>query len=98
MTSLQNINAPFDFTYLHSFSRDNDFLIEIIDLCLINTPLYMESLNSSFAKKELERVIFFLYRIKSTTSVMGRNDISIYICGIEKKNLGGTIISCRSGI
>ena len=93
MTDQKNKDSYLDFSYLQEFSTDNAFLIEMIDLCQKNTSLYIEGLKVNFEKRDLVQVTNCLLRIKSTATIMGRNDISILIRQIEGKIYSGIAYS-----
>jgi len=77
-------NSPLDLSYLRDMSGDSaEFMIEMIDMFKLQTPLYVADLEQSIAKEDWEKAAGFAHKIKPTLSYVGREDARGHLQFIE---------------
>lgn len=77
-------NAPLDLSYLSDMSGDSaEFMIEMIDMFKLQTPLYVADLEQAIAAREWEKAAGFAHKIKPTFSYVGREDARGHLQQIE---------------
>lgn len=60
-------NSPLDLSYLSDMSGDSaEFMIEMIDMFKVQTPLYIADLEQSFEAQDWEKVAGYAHKIKPT--------------------------------
>lgn len=75
MINVQKNNEPLDLSYLRDMSGDSaEFIIEMIDMFKVQTPLYMADLGKAIEDKDWPRVSNCAHKIKPTFSYVGRED------------------------
>ena len=75
MIDLQKNNEPLDLSYLRDMSGDSaEFIIEMIDMFKVQTPLYMADLGKAIEDQDWPRVSNCAHKIKPTFSYVGRED------------------------
>ena len=68
-------NSPLDLSYLRDMSGDSaEFMIEMIDMFKLQTPLYIADLEGAINAQEWEKAAGFAHKIKPTLSYVGRED------------------------
>lgn len=77
-------NSPLDLSYLRDMSGDSaEFMIEMIDMFKIQTPLYVADLEQSFEAQDWEKMAGYAHKIKPTLSYVGREDARGHLQLIE---------------
>lgn len=75
-----------DLSYLRDVSSgSNEFMIEMIELFLEQTPAYFEQLNKSIAEENWARVAEIAHKIKPTLAFMGADAAKESMADIESK-------------
>ncbi|WP_316818379.1 Hpt domain-containing protein [Pedobacter nyackensis] len=75
MINLQKNNEPLDLSYLRDMSGDSaEFIIEMIDMFKLQTPLYITDLEKAIEDKDWPRVSNCAHKIKPTFAYVGRED------------------------
>ncbi len=75
MINLQKNNEPLDLSYLRDMSGDSaEFIIEMIDMFKMQTPLYIADLRRAIEDKDWPRVSNCAHKIKPTFAYVGRED------------------------
>lgn len=75
MINLQKNKEPLDLSYLRDMSGDNaEFIIEMIDMFKLQTPLYITDLEKAIEDKDWPRVSNCAHKIKPTFAYVGRED------------------------
>jgi hypothetical protein len=68
-------NQPLDLSYLREMSGDGiDFMLEMLDAFLKQTPLYMADLASAIAAEDWKATSEAAHKIKPTFYYVGRED------------------------
>jgi HPt (histidine-containing phosphotransfer) domain-containing protein len=84
MINLQKNNEPLDLSYLRDMSGDSaEFIIEMIDMFKIQTPLYISDLEKAIEDKDWPRVSNCAHKIKPTFAYVGREDARDYMQMME---------------
>jgi HPt (histidine-containing phosphotransfer) domain-containing protein len=84
MIDLEKNNSPLDLSYLSDMSGDSaEFMIEMIDMFKIQTPLYIAELEQSIAAEDWEKAAGHAHKIKPTLSYVGREDARGHLQHIE---------------
>lgn len=84
MVNLQKNNEPLDLSYLRDMSGDSaEFIIEMIDMFKIQTPLYISDLEKAIVDKDWPRVSNCAHKIKPTFAYVGREDARDYMQMME---------------
>jgi len=84
MIDLEKNNSPLDLSYLSDMSGDSaEFMIEMIDMFKIQTPLYIADLEQSIIEKDWEKAAGHAHKIKPTLSYVGREDARGHLQYIE---------------
>ena len=79
-----NDNHPLDLSYLIGMVGHNpDFMIEIFDTFIEQTPVYLAELDGALALKNWEEVGDCAHKIKPTFSYIGRDDVKDFVQEIE---------------
>ncbi|MCX2574845.1 Hpt domain-containing protein [Pedobacter sandarakinus] len=80
----KNDNHPLDLSYLIQMVGHNpEFMIEVFDTFLAQTPFYMAELEDAMLHKSWEKVGNCAHKIKPTFSYVGRADIKDFVQKIE---------------
>ncbi len=75
-----------DMSYLRDVSSgSNEFMIEMIELFLEQTPAYFEQLNTFIAEENWSRVAEIAHKIKPTLAFMGADAAKERMAEIESK-------------
>ncbi|MCX2479564.1 Hpt domain-containing protein [Pedobacter sp. MC2016-15] len=84
MIDAEKNNSPLDLSYLRDMSGDSaEFMIEMIDMFKLQTPLYIADLEQSIIAQEWEKAAGFAHKIKPTLSYVGREDARGHLQLIE---------------
>lgn len=84
MINEEKNNTPLDLSYLRDMSGDSaEFMIEMIDMFKIQTPLYITDLEESIKAEDWEKAAGFAHKIKPTLSYVGREDARGHLQYIE---------------
>jgi HPt (histidine-containing phosphotransfer) domain-containing protein len=84
MIDAEKNNSPLDLSYLRDMSGDSaEFMIEMIDMFKLQTPLYIADLEQSIVAQEWEKAAGFAHKIKPTLSYVGREDARGHLQLIE---------------
>jgi HPt (histidine-containing phosphotransfer) domain-containing protein len=77
-------NSPLDLSYLSDMSGDSaEFMIEMIDMFKLQTPLYIADLEASIAAGDWDKAAGYAHKIKPTLSYVGREDARGHLQYIE---------------
>ncbi|WEK18198.1 MAG: Hpt domain-containing protein [Candidatus Pedobacter colombiensis] len=75
MINLQKNKEPLDLSYLRDMSGDSaEFIIEMIDMFKMQTPLYIADLGKAIEDKDWPRASNCAHKIKPTFAYVGRED------------------------
>ena len=75
MLDLQKNNEPLDLSYLRDMSWDSaEFIIEMIDMFKVQTPMYIADLGKAIEDRDWPRVSNCAHKIKPTFAYVGRGD------------------------
>lgn len=84
MISEQKNNEPLDLSYLKDMCGDSpEFIIEMIDLFKVQTPVYIEELQQALAEKDWVKVSASAHKVKPTFVYVGREDAKEFMQEIE---------------
>lgn len=84
MIDIEKNNSPLDLSYLRDMSGDSaEFMIEMIDMFKLQTPLYIADLEASIAAADWEKAAGHAHKIKPTLSYVGREDARGHLQLIE---------------
>jgi HPt (histidine-containing phosphotransfer) domain-containing protein len=84
MINEQKNNEPLDLSYLKDMCGDStEFIIEMIDLFKVQTPLYMAELEQAVANKDWAKVSASAHKMKPTFVYVGREDAKEFMQSIE---------------
>lgn len=84
MINEEKNSMPLDLSYLRDMSGDSaEFMIEMIDMFKLQTPLYIKDLEDAIQAQDWEKVAGFAHKIKPTLSYVGREDARAYLQYIE---------------
>jgi HPt (histidine-containing phosphotransfer) domain-containing protein len=84
MIDAEKNNSPLDLSYLRDMSGDSaEFMIEMIDMFKLQTPLYIADLEQSITAQEWDKAAGFAHKIKPTLSYVGREDARGHLQLIE---------------
>ena len=76
-----------DLTYLRDVASDNtEFMIEMIDIFLAQTPGYVEQLTTAVDQKDWSKMAELSHKIKPTMSFMGVESAKNTLGDIETKS------------
>jgi HPt (histidine-containing phosphotransfer) domain-containing protein len=79
-------NLQIDLTYLNEIAGgDAEFMIDMIDIFIEQTPLYSEQLIEAVAAKDWKTVGDIAHKIKPTLAFMGVNQAKEQMASIEQK-------------
>src|SRR5689334_16038061 len=77
-------NEPLDLSYLKDMCGDSpEFIIEMIDLFKVQTPVYIEELEQAMADEDWAKVSATAHKIKPTFVYVGREDAKEFMQTIE---------------
>jgi len=84
MINEEKNNSPLDLSYLRDMSGDSaEFMIEMIDMFKLQTPLYVADLEQSILAEDWDKAAGFAHKIKPTLSYVGREDARGHLQVIE---------------
>lgn len=84
MINEEKNNLPLDLSYLRDMSGDSaEFMIEMIDMFKLQTPLYITDLEQAIQSKDWEKAAGYAHKIKPTLSYVGREDARGYLQQLE---------------
>lgn len=84
MINVQKNNEPLDLSYLKDMSGDSaEFIIEMIDLFKVQTPVYIAELKQAVADKDWAKVSQSAHKVKPTFVYVGREDVKEFMQKIE---------------
>ncbi|WP_158800568.1 Hpt domain-containing protein [Pedobacter sp. L105] len=84
MINEEKNNSPLDLSYLRDMSGDSaEFMIEMIDMFKLQTPLYVADLEQSILAEDWEKAAGHAHKIKPTLSYVGREDARVHLQHIE---------------
>ncbi|MFC4211141.1 Hpt domain-containing protein [Pedobacter lithocola] len=84
-------NHPLDLSYLKEMvGHDPEFMIEVLETFLEQTPVYLVELNDALLNKDWKKVANCAHKIKPTFTYVGRDDVKDFVQLIENdaKNEG----------
>lgn len=77
-------NSIIDLSYLQEVANDNtEFMVEMIDIFLAQTPEYVQSLSDAVANKDFSKIAEMAHKIKPTLAFMGANKARDAMASIE---------------
>lgn len=77
-------NLIIDLSYLQEVANDNtEFMVEMIDIFLAQTPEYVQSLSDAVANKDFSKIAEMAHKIKPTLAFMGANKARDTMASIE---------------
>jgi HPt (histidine-containing phosphotransfer) domain-containing protein len=80
----KNDNHPLDLSYLTEMvGHDTEFMIEVLETFVKQTPFYMAELEDALSAKDWSRVADYAHKIKPTFGYVGRADVKDFIQSIE---------------
>lgn len=78
-------NQPLDLSYLREMSGDSsDFMIEMLDAFLKQTPIYMADLERAIAAEDWKATSECAHKIKPTFYYVGRDDVKEHMQVMER--------------
>ncbi|WP_316738958.1 Hpt domain-containing protein [Pedobacter aquatilis] len=78
-------NHPLDLSYLvEMVGHDPEFMIEIFNTFIEQTPFYMAELEDALDQKNWKRVADCAHKIKPTFTYVGRTDVKEFVHTIER--------------
>lgn len=84
MINIEKNNEPLDLSYLKDMCGDNaEFIIEMIDLFKVQTPVYIAELLQAAAEKDWAKVAASAHKVKPTFVYVGREDAREFMQTIE---------------
>jgi HPt (histidine-containing phosphotransfer) domain-containing protein len=84
MIDEQKNNEPLDLSYLKDMCGDSaEFIIEMIDLFKVQTPIYISELEQAIANKDWPKVSASAHKMKPTFVYVGREDAKEFMQSIE---------------
>jgi HPt (histidine-containing phosphotransfer) domain-containing protein len=91
MIDQEKNKQPLDLSYLSGMSGDSaEFMIEMLDMFKLQTPLYVAELEKSVAAKDWPSAAGHAHKIKPTLSYVGREDARGLLQHIENNAKGLT--------
>jgi HPt (histidine-containing phosphotransfer) domain-containing protein len=85
MINLNKNNEPLDLSYLREMSGDSaDFMIEMLDAFLKQTPIYMEELEKAIKAENWKATSESAHKIKPTFYYIGRVDARDHMQEMER--------------
>lgn len=79
-------NIVIDLSYLKEVASDNtEFIIEMIDIFLEQTPKYVELLTIAIENKDWSKIAEMAHKIKPTLAFMGVNEARDMMASIETR-------------
>ncbi|RNL56612.1 Hpt domain-containing protein [Pedobacter jejuensis] len=77
-------NHPLDLSYLKEMvGHDPEFMIEVLETFIEQTPFYMAELDDALLAKDLKKVANCAHKIKPTFCYVGRNDVKEFVQSLE---------------
>lgn len=93
MIDQQKNTVPLDLSYLKDMSGDSaEFMIEMIDMFKLQTPLYVADLEQAVTAADWEKAAGFAHKIKPTFSYVGREDAREHLQEMENNLRNGSNI------
>ncbi|HEX7367803.1 MAG TPA: Hpt domain-containing protein [Pelobium sp.] len=81
-----NKSLLIDLSYLKEVASDNvDFMVEMIDIFLNQTPDYVCVLSDAVAQKDWPKIAEMAHKIKPTLAFMGANEAKEKMASIEAR-------------
>lgn len=78
-------NKPLDLSYLKEMSGDSsDFMIEMLDAFLKQTPIYMDDLEKAVEARDWKLTSECAHKMKPTFYYVGREDVRDHMQEIER--------------
>ncbi|WP_231460118.1 MULTISPECIES: Hpt domain-containing protein [unclassified Pedobacter] len=78
-------NHPLDLSYLvEMVGHDPEFMIEIFETFIEQTPFYVAELEDALYLKNLKKVADCAHKIKPTFTYVGRTDVREFVHTIER--------------
>ncbi|WP_316781062.1 Hpt domain-containing protein [Pedobacter antarcticus] len=91
MIDQQKNTVPLDLSYLKDMSGDSaEFMIEMIDMFKLQTPLYVADLEQAVTAGDWEKAAGFAHKIKPTFSYVGREDAREHLQEMENNLRNGS--------
>jgi HPt (histidine-containing phosphotransfer) domain-containing protein len=91
MIDQEKNKQPLDLSYLSGMSGDSaEFMIEMLDMFKLQTPLYVAELEKSVAAEDWPSAAGHAHKIKPTLSYVGREDARGLLQHIENNAKGLT--------
>lgn len=91
MIDQQKNTVPLDLSYLKDMSGDSaEFMIEMIDMFKLQTPLYVADLEQAVNAADWEKAAGFAHKIKPTFSYVGREDAREHLQEMENSLRNGS--------
>lgn len=91
MIDQQKNTVPLDLSYLKDMSGDSaEFMIEMIDMFKLQTPLYVADLEQAVTAADWEKAAGFAHKIKPTFSYVGREDAREHLQEMENNLRNGS--------
>ncbi|KEQ30631.1 Hpt domain-containing protein [Pedobacter antarcticus] len=91
MIDQQKNTVPLDLSYLKDMSGDSaEFMIEMIDMFKLQTPLYVADLEQAVNASDWEKAAGFAHKIKPTFSYVGREDAREHLQEMENNLRNGS--------
>ncbi|MFC5285040.1 Hpt domain-containing protein [Pedobacter alpinus] len=79
-------NIVIDLSYLKEVASDNtEFIVEMIDIFLEQTPGYVEVLTNAVETKDWSKIAEMAHKIKPTLAFMGVNEARDIMASIETR-------------
>jgi len=84
MINIEKNSEPLDLSYLKDMCGDNaEFIIEMIDLFKVQTPVYIAELLQAAEEKDWTKVAASAHKVKPTFVYVGREDARDFMQTIE---------------
>lgn len=81
-----NDKTLIDLSYLQEVASDNiDFMVEMIDIFLAQTPDYVSTLNDAVDQKNWVKIAEMAHKVKPTLAFMGANEAKEKMASIESR-------------
>lgn len=87
--STVNLELPLDFSYLYEISdNDRDFIKEMLETIVKNTPSNMEEINLAYEQKKWEEIGRLVHKLKPSLLLLNIGPISTLIKSLESNAKG----------
>ncbi|HET8828101.1 MAG TPA: Hpt domain-containing protein [Pelobium sp.] len=81
-----NDKTLIDLSYLKEVASDNiNFMVEMIDIFLAQTPDYVSTLNDAVDQKNWAKIAEMAHKVKPTLAFMGANEAKETMASIESR-------------